>query len=213
MTTVHATTLAVEDLDDESRFKHLLTLHFEEIGAFLTAYYQKHRTPLIYAHIITVPAIMALMLVDFLVRDVALTDLVMAWGLGFLSFLLLLPIHEGIHGLAYKLYGAKDVRYGIVWRQGVAYAVAHRFVIDGRRFMWVALAPFLIINAMLLIAAAILPEHRLLLLSVLAWHTIGTAGDFALLNYFWLHRDRQIYTWDDADTKASHFCEARATHS
>jgi hypothetical protein len=33
------------------------------------------------------------------------------------------------------------------------------------------------------------------------------AGDFALLNFYWLNRHKNIYTWDDADQKMAYFYE------
>jgi hypothetical protein len=33
------------------------------------------------------------------------------------------------------------------------------------------------------------------------------AGDFALLNFYYLNRDKKIYTWDDADLKEAYYYE------
>jgi hypothetical protein len=33
------------------------------------------------------------------------------------------------------------------------------------------------------------------------------AGDFALLNFYFLNRDKEIYTWDDVDKKEAYFYE------
>jgi hypothetical protein len=33
------------------------------------------------------------------------------------------------------------------------------------------------------------------------------AGDFAMLNFYSVHRGRKIYTWDDFDEKAAYFYE------
>jgi hypothetical protein len=33
------------------------------------------------------------------------------------------------------------------------------------------------------------------------------AGDFALLNLYFLNRDKKIYTWDDFDKKEAYFYE------
>jgi hypothetical protein len=33
------------------------------------------------------------------------------------------------------------------------------------------------------------------------------AGDFALLNYYFINKHRKIYTWDDADLKEAYFYE------
>jgi hypothetical protein len=33
------------------------------------------------------------------------------------------------------------------------------------------------------------------------------AGDFALLNFYFLNRNKKIYTWDDVDKKEAYFYE------
>jgi hypothetical protein len=33
------------------------------------------------------------------------------------------------------------------------------------------------------------------------------AGDFALLNFYFLKRNKNIYTWDDAEKKMAYFYE------
>jgi hypothetical protein len=65
--------------------------------------------------------------------------------------------------------------------------------------------PFLVINTLLLVVAVFVPDHRALFLAALFWHTSATAGDFALLNYLYLNRQREIYAYDDADNKISYF--------
>jgi hypothetical protein len=38
-------------------------------------------------------------------------------------------------------------------------------------------------------------------------HATMCAGDFALLNYYFINKHRKIYTWDDADLKEAYFYE------
>lgn len=205
-----ATGITPEDLRNEIRYELLDTLRFDEIGPFVSEYYQKRRTPLIYAHIAFSVIFVALWVGVIFADGTGWADALMMWGLGLAGFLLLLPVHEALHGLAYRLLGATDIRYGINWRKLYAYALAHRFVANTRQFTWVALTPFLVINTFLLFLAALIPEYRAVLLTVLVWHTMGTSGDFALLNYFRLHGSRMLYTYDDADIKTSYFYGDRA---
>ena len=200
--------LSVEELQASDQFELLREMSFADIMPFVKEFYWRKRTFVTYFHYAVTLLFLGLSLNTVRQPGMTLDDWLLAWGLGFLGFFLLLPVHEAIHGLVYKLFGARDVRYGISWRQGVAYAAAHHFVADRRQFTWVALAPFIIINGLLLAAALVLPEQRPLLLAALFWHTSGTAGDFALLNYFWLNRSRQTYTYDDVDGKISYFYAA-----
>jgi hypothetical protein len=57
-------------------------------------------------------------------------------------FVILLPIHEGIHALAYKSLGAKNVRFSYTWRKLAVYTCAPLFVIRLKEIIPLALAPF-----------------------------------------------------------------------
>jgi hypothetical protein len=38
-------------------------------------------------------------------------------------------------------------------------------------------------------------------------HATMCAGDFALLNFYFMKRNKKIYTWEDADGKMAYFYE------
>ena len=114
-----------------------------------------------------------------------------------------LVLHEALHAAAYRVAGAREIRWKVMWRYLGAYVVAERFVADRRTFFFVALAPFVVISPVLIALAFLFPVWSVMWLSVLLWHTAGVSGDWALINYYWLHRDREIYTWDEAG--ASYF--------
>jgi hypothetical protein len=38
-------------------------------------------------------------------------------------------------------------------------------------------------------------------------HATMCAGDFAMLNFYFLNRGKKIYTWDDFDKKMAYFYE------
>jgi putative zincin peptidase len=120
-------------------------------------------------------------------------------------FVIVLPLHELVHAIAYRLAGARDVRWDYSARMLAVWVVAHRFVADTRAFAFVALAPFVVINAALIVAAILWPGIAVFLLFVLLWHLHGASGDWALLNFVWLHRARGVWTYDDADAGRSWF--------
>ena len=134
---------------------------------------------------------------------VALSNL----SLGFLLFLtLLLPLHEWVHGLVYRWLGAPKVRYVAHWRQLVFYCVADQFVAGPRSFLWVALAPFVLINSLLLLALAFAgPALFYVLLGALLLHSGGCSGDFGLVAYFYNHRHQHPVTYDDVGLQKSFF--------
>lgn len=133
-------------------------------------------------------------------------DALQAFGLAFVSlFVIVLPLHELVHALAYRIGGARDIRWDYSWRMAAAWVMAHRFVADRRTFVFVALAPFVAINAAILLAALVRPGMAVYLLCLLLWHLHGSSGDWGLLNFIWLHREQGFWTYDDADSGKSWF--------
>lgn len=120
-------------------------------------------------------------------------------------FLFVLPIHELLHAVAYRIVGAKDIRWDYSWRMAAVWVTAHRFVATAGPFVFVALLPFVVVNAALILAAVLVPQAAVFLLFVLLWHLHGCIGDWSLLNFIWLHRRRGFWTFDDADAGKSYF--------
>jgi hypothetical protein len=132
--------------------------------------------------------------------------LVKAFGIAFVSlFVVILPVHEALHALAYRMVGARDVRWDYSARMMAVWVIAHRYVVSTRAFVFVALLPFAVINALLIAAAIVFPQYALLALVLLLWHLHGCAGDWSLLNFVWWHRERGFWTYDDAESGRSYF--------
>lgn len=120
-------------------------------------------------------------------------------------FVVVLPVHELIHAVAYRGVGARDIRWEYSARMAAVWVIAHRFVVGRRAFLFVALAPFVAINASLIAGAFLFPAHAVFLLFVLLWHLHGCAGDWSLLNFVLLHRRSGFWTYDDAERGESYF--------
>ncbi|HEX8254769.1 MAG TPA: DUF3267 domain-containing protein [Thermoanaerobaculia bacterium] len=120
-------------------------------------------------------------------------------------FVLILPLHELLHALAYRLAGARDIRWDYSPRMLAVWVIAHRFVVATRAFVFVALAPFVFLNALLVAGAMLFPAYAVVLLFVLLVHLHGCAGDWSLLNFVWLHRERGFSTYNDAEAGRSYF--------
>ncbi|MGB3616682.1 MAG: DUF3267 domain-containing protein [Catalinimonas sp.] len=206
--------LTVEDLHDERRFRPFATLPFDEIAPFVKAAL-KHRTVATYAYwlLALVPLVGLMGWLGYAVGAKikgtgALAPVFGPLSVGVLCTFLLIPLHEWIHGLAFRYFGARDVRYGTYWRQFVFYAVAHRHVIGPRAYQWVALAPFLAVTALL--GAAFLLSggaYPVFFLAVYTFHTACCGGDFGIAGYLTHHRDRDLHSYDDAETKTTFFFE------
>ena len=119
---------------------------------------------------------------------------------------LLIPLHEFIHIIAYKLQGATETSYDYNLKKFYFLAVADKFVANKKEFRIVALAPFVIITAALMISLFFVgPLAKIIMLTTLTIHTTFCSGDFALLSYFEFNNDKEVITYDDKNNKISYF--------
>ena len=119
---------------------------------------------------------------------------------------MLLPFHEFVHVLAYRLKGATKATYGANLKKFYFMALADQFVANKQEFEFIALAPFLIINSALLFLLIIChPEWKITVLGTLLTHISMCSGDFGLLSYFEYHKHKNVVTFDDTNNKMSYF--------
>ncbi len=138
------------------------------------------------------------------------TSIIGQFGFAFVAFFILLPIHEVTHALVFKYYGATNVGFGGSWKSLIVYAYAQKFVHTGRELAWIAVMPFLIITALLVIAWIVWPQYGVFFGATLFIHTTACIGDFVLINYQYKNRHRLIYTYDDLkEEKRSYFFAER----
>lgn len=125
-------------------------------------------------------------------------------GIAFgLSVLIL--IHEWIHGLAYKAFGAKNVYYGGSIKQFVFYAASDGDVLNGRQFRVIALAPFLVVKVACLCLILWMPQYLAAFLTVLSLHTLFCGGDFLFIHFLSQHDLDRLRTHDDRAKAESYF--------
>jgi hypothetical protein len=126
--------------------------------------------------------------------------------LGLLLTLLLIPLHEFIHVMAYRSQGAKKTSYDVILKQFVFLAIADRFVASKKEFEIVALAPFVIISGLLVAAFLVAGQNwQFIIMGMLFMHTLCCAGDFGLLSYMQLNKHKRPVTYDDKASKVSYF--------
>jgi len=156
--------------------------------------------------------LLLLVIIGLLIRNGAVSGQFIAskaWGnaaIGFALTFLLIPLHEYIHAVVYRLCGARKVSYDADLRRFIFMAIAHRFVAGANEFRLVAIAPFATIS---IVAASIIPfltgSHIFIILGLIFAHATCCSGDFAMLSYLNFHRDKHIVTWDDDENKVSYF--------
>lgn len=118
----------------------------------------------------------------------------------------LVPIHEGIHGLAYKLCGAPSVTFAANWKKFYFMAIADKFVVTRLPFYFIGILPFLILSLVLVMMALFSTDGRqIMFLCTLLIHASMCAGDFGLMSYFAEKRNRHVATYDDLQSSLTYF--------
>lgn len=203
-----ATTPGIDELEDGSAWEKVLTLSYAEIAPFVISNLRKGSLPMVLVWIISAGALfLSVWLWPGLRLPTANPQIITGLGAGLAVIpLLLIPLHEGLHLIPFRLAGANDIRMGADLRQGIVYVTAHRFVAGRRLFTMVALTPFIIITTGIVIALALCsPWWQWVLSMSLLVHTTMCAGDAALLGFMERYRNRRLFTWDDADRKEAYF--------
>jgi hypothetical protein len=123
-----------------------------------------------------------------------------------ISFSVIIPIHELLHGLIYVLLGARKIRFGAEFRQFAFYAVADEFVTNKAGFYFLASAPFLIITLLNMAGFILVPGvASYTYIAIIFFHATMCIGDFALMSYYDTHRDKELYSFDDVKNRISYF--------
>ena len=202
--------LKVEDLSDESRFRHLLTISYSDIVQFVLDYIaRKTALTLIFWSLCLIFLGLAITVRINITGYYEFKRIFFHTLTGLIFFpVLIIPFHEALHLIPYLLSGAKNVKVGMDLSQYIFYVTAHRYVASPLQFRVVAVIPFLIISLLSIFLVFYLPGLWKWSMSLFLFaHTTMCAGDFAMLNYYYINRHRKIYTWDDADLKEAYFYE------
>jgi hypothetical protein len=202
--------LSVEDLGNESRFRHLLTISYTDIVPFVLDYIG--RKTIITLLFWSMGLIFLGLAVTVRINITGYYEFRKVFShtlLGSVLFpVLIIPFHELLHIIPYYLAGARNIRVGMDLRQYIFYVTAHKHVTPSLQFRVVSVTPFLIVSIISLFLVFHLPGLWKWSLSLFLFvHTTMCAGDFAFLNYYHINKHRNIYTWDDADLKEAYFYE------
>jgi hypothetical protein len=202
--------LTVEDLEDPSKYRQSLKLPYDEMIPFILDYIRRKSVLMIFFWSCCIVFLGMASIVRFNISGYfPLRNIFYHSILGFVIMpLIYAPFHELLHVIPYFFTGARRIRIGMDLRQYLFYVTAHRHVTNSCQFRFVALVPFLVTSIGLVWLILVLPGlWKWSLALFLFAHTTMCAGDFALLNYYALHKGRKIYTWDDADEKVAYFYE------
>jgi hypothetical protein len=199
----------VEELNDSHNFRQILAIKYTDIIPFIFKYLKN----ITFVTLLFWSTCIVFLLIAVLLRTSVGTSL-NTLGHSFLGFvvfpILIIPIHEGLHIIPYYMSGARKIRIGMDLKQYLFYVTAHRYVASPVQFIIVAVVPFVVISITVIILILFLPGlWKWSLSSFLFVHATMCAGDASLLNFYYVNRDKKIYTWDDADEKMAYFYEKK----
>jgi hypothetical protein len=202
---------SVEELVTSPRFRLVLRIPYNGLLEFVMGYLRRRSalTIIFWSLCLLFLAIAVFFRIELADRFAARAFFVHTILGLFIFPLIAVPFHEMIHIVPYYLFGARDIRVGMDLKQYLFYVTAHRFVLSSKKFIIVAIFPFVLVSAAIL-AYVIIFEAGLWAWSLSLFmfvHATMCAGDIALLNFLFVNRGKAIYTWDDADTKDAFFYE------
>jgi len=202
--------LQVEDLDDQTKYRELLKISYDDLIDFVLDYMRRKSEVMIFFWSACAIFLGLAITVRINIAGYFPLKIIMFHSfLGLIVFpVLLIPVHEILHIITYYLAGARRIRFGMDLRQYMFYVTAHRFVTGHKQFRLVALTPFITVSIILILLILFLPGLWKWSLSVLLFvHATMCVGDFALMNFYYLNRSKKIFTWDDFDKKIAYFYE------
>lgn len=202
--------LKVEDLEDQSKYRQILKVRYEEMVTFVLDFIRRRTGLMVFYW----SACMVFLGIALFIRInisgyFPFKNIFMHTLLGLIIIpLVYIPVHELLHVIPYYFTGARNIRIGMDLSQYMFYVTAHRYVANEKQFRFVALVPFILTSVVILFLVLYLPGLWKWSLSLfLFMHATMCAGDFAMLNFYSIHNGKKIYTWDDADEKVAYFYE------
>jgi len=202
--------LKVEDLEDQGNYRQILAIPYSELINFVLDYLKRKTGLMVIFWALNIFFLLTALSFRFHISGYfALKSIFFHSMLGLVLFpILCIPVHELLHVIPFLMTGARRIRIGLDLKQYIFYVTAHRHVASPGEFRFIALVPFIILSIALIIMIILLPGLWKWRLSLLLFvHTTMCAGDFAMLNFYHINKDKKIYSWDDADDKVAYFYE------
>jgi hypothetical protein len=201
---------SVEDLEEQKKFRLFLTIPYSDLIQFVYDYIKKKSLLTFFFWIVCFFFLSTAVIIRVKIAGIfPATHILLYSAIGFIILpLIFIPVHEFLHIIPFVISGAKNIRVGMDLKQYLFYVSAHRYVASPLQFRIVALTPFLIISSGLIILIILLPGLWKWSLSIFLFvHSTMCTGDIALLNLYFINKDKKIYTWDDLDKKEAYFYE------
>ena len=199
--------ISFNDLEN-NKFIKIDELHHKQIPDFVRPYLKKLNFYTVsYNLLVIIPFLFFIIriIIDYINHSFD-SAIISFFAFGITGAFLLIPIHELIHALAYKLVGAKTISFGSDIKNFVFFAAADKFVADYKDFQIIALAPVVTITFISIIILFFISGNLVWsFIGLITVHSMFSGGDFGLLSYFHENRDKEIVTYDDVQNKISYF--------
>ena len=126
-------------------------------------------------------------------------------GLGILLGMLLIPIHESIHGIYLKALGSGNVKFEWDILRFRFDCYSDKFVITKPEYYRLLLAPAILVTFVLLVLSLIFSQFLVVFSAMILMHSALCAGDIALVNHLSYLREEQLFIYYDADYRKTIF--------
>lgn len=200
---------AVDEMQNEDHFTRILELDFDDMIPFVLSNIRKKGLMSGLYMAVNILALLSIVICSiwgFYKGWYTWSGYVIQVVLGSLSgSLLIIPVHELLHGLAYMLLGTKSIKFGVSLKQFFFYVTADRFPVSRNELLFLALLPFITVNVCLLwLAIEWAPQYVILWGFLLFSHNLMCIGDFAISNFVLIEKG-ELYSYDEVGKKKCYF--------
>lgn len=200
------------ELENNSRYRKILDISHEDLIIFVSEHIRPDNLPMQLFYLSNLPVLGYIFYKLYIILFVHPLNWFYLISVVLLSFFLfaivVIPLHELLHAVAFKILGAKKVSIHAQWNKMLFYAIADKFVMNSKEFIFLALTPFVVLNLSLLYSILYFQgELKVMAVVFLFFHLTGCIGDFALLGYLYKNRHQKILNYDDKELEKSYFYE------
>ncbi len=190
------------ELQDQSKFRLVDEFDHFDIFKFLSVYYYRKRSWIIYFHYLLSLAAIIYWISFGIKAEYSPGTFFFIFGWSMVSMVVIfIPLHEIIQLIAYRMIGARQVRFYFSFKKIYAITIAYNFVIGHTETIGIAILPLIIIISTLSIAIAGWESTRFYFLNTFVIYLGISSKNFAIINYFWLNRQKILYCYDSLSGK------------
>ncbi len=208
---------SIDELKNSGNFKLIKTIKHDQIIEFVLENISKWNlltAVFVFMHFFIAAGYVADLIIHW--EKFGVLMIILSFLTAMLAFFPVIFIHEWIHLVSMRYYGAQTTHMKIVPNKLMVYAYADHFVSRKTDYIAIALGPFIVLNIIFTLSLFSLPPFlRLTMWIILFLHANGCAGDIAIVNFLLKFKNQQVYSFDDHELKESYFftCIAENNHS